>query len=242
MIEFNNITKKYEHGVTALENINVKIDKGEFVFLVGVSGSGKSTFLKLMLKEEVPSSGNIVIAGEDLSTVKEKNIPYVRRKMGCVFQDFRLLYDKTVYENIVFALRITEASDREIKSLVPIVLEQVGLTGRENSYPNQLSGGEQQRVGLARALVTKPPIIIADEPTGNLDMETAEEIMKILYDINKKGTTVIMVTHSKEIIENSNKRIIRLKEGKIISDSKHDAEEYEKVIIDSENNAESEVE
>lgn len=173
-----------------------------------------------MLKEELPTKGEISILGKDLSKIKEKDIPYIRRKMGCVFQDFRLLYDKTIAENIVFALRVVESSDREIKAQIPIVLEQVKLTKKEDNYPNQLSGGEQQRVGLARALVTRPPIIIADEPTGNLDLETAQEIMKILYDINKKGTTVIMVTHSKEIIEKSNKRVITLSNGKIISDTK----------------------
>lgn len=220
MIEFKNVTKQYDHGVTALSDINITIDSGEFVFLAGPSGSGKSTFLKLLLKEEVPSEGTVILNGRDLSKVKEREVPFVRRNMGCVFQDFRLLYDKTVYDNIVLALRVVGASEREIKTAVASALKQVGLSGREDSYPNQLSGGEQQRVGLARALVTRPPIIIADEPTGNLDDETAKEIMKMLYEINSNGTTIIMVTHDHNIIETSGKRVVLLNEGKIVSDSK----------------------
>ena len=220
MIEFKNVTKRYDHDVVALSDINIKIDRGEFVFLAGPSGSGKSTFLKLMLKEEVPSEGTVIVNERDLSRVKEREVPYVRRKIGCVFQDFRLLYDKTVYENIVLALRVVGASEREIKTAVAAALKQVGLTGKENSYPNQLSGGEQQRVGLARALVTRPPIIIADEPTGNLDDETAQEIMRMLYEINENGTTIIMVTHDHDIIEKSGKRVVNLEKGKIVSDSK----------------------
>ena len=220
MIELINVTKAYDHDVIALSDINIKIDKGEFVFLSGPSGSGKSTFLKLLIKEEIPTDGKVIVNDRDLSKVKEREVPYIRRKIGCVFQDFRLLYDKTVYENIVLALRVVGASEREIKNAVSYALNQVGLVGREDSYPNQLSGGEQQRVGLARAIVTHPLIIIADEPTGNLDDETSEEIMKILYDINKNGTTVIMVTHNHEIIEKSGKRVIRLDKGKVISDSK----------------------
>lgn len=220
MIKFENVTKRYNHDVVALSDINIEINKGEFVFLAGPSGSGKSTFLKLMLKEEVPSEGTVIVNGRDLSTVKEREVPYVRRRIGCVFQDFRLLYDKTVYENIVLALRVVGASEREIKTAVASALKQVGLSGKEDSYPNQLSGGEQQRVGLARALVTRPPLIIADEPTGNLDDETAAEIMKMLYEINSNGTTIIMVTHDHSIIESSGKRVIHLENGKVISDSK----------------------
>ena len=219
MIELINVTKRYDHDVVALSDVNIKIEKGEFIFLEGPSGSGKSTFLKLLLKEEIPTEGTVIVNEKNLENVKEKDVPYLRRKIGCVFQDFRLIYDKTVYDNIVLALRVCSASEREIKTAVSTTLNQVGLTGRENSYPNQLSGGEQQRVGLARALVTRPPIVIADEPTGNLDDETAKEIMKILYDINKNGTTVIMVTHNHEIIEKSGKRVIRLEKGRVISDS-----------------------
>ena len=218
MIELKNVTKRYNHDVVALSDINIKIEKGEFVFLEGPSGSGKSTFLKLLLKEELPTEGTVIVNEKNLANVKEKEVPYFRRKIGCVFQDFRLIYDKTVYDNIVLALRVCGASEREIKTAVSSVLAQVGLTGKEDSFPNQLSGGEQQRVGLARALVTRPPIVIADEPTGNLDDETAKEIMKILYDVNNNGTTVIMVTHNHEIIEESGKRVIKLRNGKIISD------------------------
>lgn len=220
MIEFKGVTKKYDHGVTALDNVSLKIEKGEFVFLVGPSGSGKSTFLKLVIKEEDPTSGVININSKDLKKLKDKDVPYLRRKIGFVFQDFRLLYDKTVEENIVFALRVIEASEREIRTQLSSVIKQVGLEGKEKSYPNQLSGGEQQRVALARAMATRPPIIIADEPTGNLDAVTAKGIMDTLYEINKNGTTVVVVTHDQNIIKASNKRIITLEKGKIISDTK----------------------
>jgi len=220
MIEFKGVTKKYDHGVTALDNISLKIEKGEFVFLVGPSGSGKSTFLKLVIKEEDPTEGIININSRDLNKLKDNDVPYLRRKIGFVFQDFRLLYDKTVAENITFALRVIEASDREIRTQLTSVLKQVGLEGKEDSYPNQLSGGEQQRVALARALATRPPIIIADEPTGNLDSETAKGIMDTLYEINAKGTTIVVVTHDQNIIRSSNKRIIALEKGKIVTDTK----------------------
>lgn len=218
MIEFSNVTKKYDHNITALENVNVSIKKGEFVFLVGPSGSGKSTFLKLMIKEEEPTIGKIMIDGIDLSKVKPKDIPFLRRKVGFVFQDFRLLYDRTVKENIEFALRVVEASEREIESQLKSVLELVGLSGKEKFYPHQLSGGEQQRISLARALATRPPIIIADEPTGNLDPITADEIFKSLMEINSRGTTVLVVTHAKDIVNKLNKRVIALDHGKIVKD------------------------
>lgn len=218
MIEFSSVTKKYDHGITALEEINVNIKKGEFVFLVGPSGSGKSTFLKLMIKEELPTSGKIVVDDIDLSKIKPKDVPYLRRKIGFVFQDFRLLYDRTVEENIEFALRVIEASEREIKTQLKSVLELVGLSGKEKFYPNQLSGGEQQRVALARALATKPPIIIADEPTGNLDPATADEIFNSLMEINARGTTIVVVTHAKDVVNKLNKRVIALDHGKIVKD------------------------
>ena len=218
MIEFSSVTKKYDHGITALEEINVNIKKGEFVFLVGPSGSGKSTFLKLIIKEELPTSGKIVVDDIDLSKIKPKDIPYLRRKVGFVFQDFRLLYDRTVEENIEFALRVIEASEREIKTQLKSVLELVGLSGKEKFYPNQLSGGEQQRVALARALATKPPIIIADEPTGNLDPATADEIFNSLMEINARGTTIVVVTHAKDVVNKLNKRVIALDHGKIVKD------------------------
>lgn len=218
MIEFLGVSKKYDHGVTALDNINLKIEKGEFVFLVGPSGSGKTTFLKLMIKEEDATSGKILIDSTDVTKMKPKEIPYLRRKIGFVFQDFRLLYDRTVAENITFALRVIEASEREIKNQLKSVLEMVGLSGKENFYPNQLSGGEQQRIALARALATKPPIIIADEPTGNLDPATADEIFKTLLEINSRGTTVIVVTHAKDVVNKISKRVIALDHGKIVKD------------------------
>lgn len=218
MIEFVNLVKKYDHGITAIDSVNLKIDKGEFVFLVGPSGSGKSTFLRLLIKEEEPTSGKILVDGKDITRIKKKEIPYLRRKIGFVFQDFRLLYDRTVEENIVFALRIVEASERDIKLQLKSVLQMVGLTGKEKFYPNQLSGGEQQRVALARALATKPPILIADEPTGNLDPVTAEEIFKTLLEINSRGTTILVVTHAKDIVDKLNKRVIALDHGKVVKD------------------------
>lgn len=218
MIEFVNIVKKYDHNVTAIDNVSMKIDKGEFVFLVGPSGSGKSTFLRLLIKEDEPTSGKILVDGKDITKLKKKEIPYLRRKIGFVFQDFRLLYDRTVEENIIFALRVIEASEREIKTQLKSVLQMVGLTGKEHYYPNQLSGGEQQRVALARALATKPPILIADEPTGNLDPKTAEEIFKTLQEINARGTTILVVTHARDIVNTMNKRVIALEHGKIVKD------------------------
>lgn len=218
MIEFVNVKKEYNHDVLALDNINLNIAKGDFAFLVGPSGSGKSTFLKLMIKEEEPTSGKILIDGKDIGKLKNKDIPFLRRKIGFVFQDFRLLYDRDVYENISFALRVIECSEREIKAQVKNVLEMVGLVGKEKYYPNQLSGGEQQRVALARALATKPPIIIADEPTGNLDPVTAQEIFKTLLEINARGTTVLVVTHAMDIVKQLNKRVIALDHGKVVKD------------------------
>ena len=218
MIEFINLVKKYDHGVTAIDNVNLKIDKGEFAFLVGPSGSGKSTFLRLLIKEEEPTSGKIIVDGKDITRLKKKDIPFLRRKIGFVFQDFRLLYDRTVEDNIVLALRVIEAPEKEIKAQLKSVLQMVGLVGKEKFFPNQLSGGEQQRVALARALATKPPIIIADEPTGNLDPITAEEIFKTLLEINSRGTTILVVTHAKDIVDSLNKRVIALDHGKVIKD------------------------
>ena len=218
MIEFINLVKKYDHGVTAIDNVNLKIDKGEFAFLVGPSGSGKSTFLRLLIKEEEPTSGKIIVDGKDITRLKKKDIPFLRRKIGFVFQDFRLLYDRTVEENIVLALRVIEAPEKEIKAQLKSVLQMVGLVGKEKFFPNQLSGGEQQRVALARALATKPPIIIADEPTGNLDPQTAEEIFKTLLEINSRGTTILVVTHAKDIVDSLNKRVIALDHGRVIKD------------------------
>ncbi len=218
MIQFINVSKRYDHGITALDAVNVNIEKGEFVFLVGPSGSGKSTFLKLMIKEEDPTSGKILIDNKDIGRIKPKEVPFLRRKIGFVFQDFRLLYDRTVEENIMFSLRVLECSEKEIKAQLKASLEMVGLVGKEKSYPNQLSGGEQQRVALARALATKPPIIIADEPTGNLDPNTAGEIFKTLLDINARGTTILVVTHDRNIVNQLGKRVIALDHGRVIKD------------------------
>ena len=220
MIEFKNVNKTYSTGTEAVHNANFKIEKGEFAFLVGASGSGKSTLIKLILKEEEPTSGNIIINGKDTTFLKANRVPYLRRSMGVVFQDFRLLPDKTVYENVAFAMYIVRATPKHIRRQVPMVLSLVGLSGKSNVYPNELSGGEQQRVALARALVNNPSMIIADEPTGNLDPDTAWEIMSLLNDINLRGTTVVVATHAKDLVDRMKKRVIKIENGNIIRDSK----------------------
>ena len=220
MIEFKNVSKEYSTGVKAVNNANFKINKGDFAFLVGTSGSGKSTLIKLILKEEEPTTGNIVINGKDTTFLKKSRVPYLRRSMGVVFQDFRLLPDKTVYENVAFAMYIVRATPRHIRRQVPMVLSLVGLSEKAKMYPNELSGGEQQRVALARALVNNPSMLIADEPTGNLDPETAWDIMRLLDDINKRGTTVVVATHAKDIVDKMKKRVIQISKGKIVRDSK----------------------
>ncbi len=220
MIEFKNVSKEYSTGVKAVNNANFKINKGEFAFLVGTSGSGKSTLIKMILKEEEPTTGNIIINGKDTTFLKKSRVPYLRRSMGVVFQDFRLLPDKTVYENVAFAMYIVRATPRHIRRQVPMVLSLVGLSEKAKMYPNELSGGEQQRVALARALVNNPSMLIADEPTGNLDPETAWDIMNLLDDINKRGTTVVVATHAKDIVDKMKKRVIQISKGKIVRDSK----------------------
>lgn len=220
MIEINNVVKKYENGALAVNDISLNIEKGEFVFIVGSSGSGKSTLMKMLLKEVEPTSGTIMIDGKDISKVTRKQIPFLRRKMGVVFQDFRLLPGKTVYENVAFAMQIVEASPKSIRRSVPAVLAMVGLNRKARCYPNQLSGGEQQRVALARAIVNRPPILLADEPTGNLDPETAWEIMGLLNEINDRGTTVVIATHAKEIVDEMQKRVITLNKGSLLRDVK----------------------
>ncbi len=220
MIEFRNVNKTYSTGTEAVKNANFVINKGEFAFLVGSSGSGKSTLIKLILKEEEPTSGNIIINGKDTTFLKQNRVPFLRRSMGVVFQDFRLLPDKTVYENVAFAMYIVKATPRHIRRQVPMVLSLVGLSGKAKMYPNELSGGEQQRVALARALVNNPSMIIADEPTGNLDPETAWEIMNLLKDINARGTTIVVATHAKDIVDRMNKRVIRIDDGNIVRDEK----------------------
>ena len=218
LISINNVSKVYPNGTVALDGINIDIHKGEFVFFVGSSGAGKSTLVKLLLKEENPTSGSISVDGVVINSLKRRQIPYYRRKLGVVFQDFRLLPDKTVAENIAFAMHVVEASKREIARQVPRVLSVVGLGDKANMFPNQLSGGEQQRVSLARAIVNNPSLLIADEPTGNLDPDTAWEIMKLLKEINQRGTTVIMATHARDIVNYMRQRVVTLERGRIVRD------------------------
>ncbi len=220
MIEFRNVSKTYNTGTEAVNNANFQIEKGEFVFLVGSSGSGKSTMIKMILKEEEPTSGNIIINGKDTTFLKPKRVPFLRRSMGVVFQDFRLLPDKTVYDNVAFAMYIVKATPRHIRRQVPMVLSLVGLSGKAKMYPNELSGGEQQRVALARALVNNPSMLIADEPTGNLDPDTAWDIISLINDINARGTTVVVATHAKDIVDKMKKRVIHIKDGYIVRDDK----------------------
>ena len=218
MIEFKNVCKTYSTGTEAVNNANFKIEKGEFAFLVGASGSGKSTLIKLILKEEEPTSGNIIINGKDTTFLKPKRVPYLRRSMGVVFQDFRLLSDKTVYENVAFAMNIVKATPKHIRRQVPMVLSLVGLSGKAKVYPDELSGGEQQRVALARALVNNPSMLIADEPTGNLDSKSSDEIVALLKKSNKEfKQTIIMITHNMEIAKCAD-RIIKLEDGKIVKE------------------------
>ena len=220
MIELKEVTKEYSKGIAALNGINLKIDKGEFVFIVGDSGSGKSTLIRLLLKELEPTSGTITVMKKNLGNMKHKSIPFYRRKMGVVFQDFRLLKDRNVYENIAFALRVTETPTRVLKKKVPAALSLVGLAQKYKSYPKELSGGEQQRVAIARAIVNEPLILLADEPTGNLDPANSWEIMKLLEDANNRGTTVIVVTHNHEIVNVMKKRVVTMQKGCIVSDTK----------------------
>ena len=220
MIEFRNVSKTYDTGTEAVCNANFLIEKGDFAFLVGTSGSGKSTLIKINLKEEEPTSGNIIINGKDTTFLKPKRVPFLRRSMGVVFQDFRLLPDRTVYDNIAYAMYIVRATPKHIRRQVPMVLSLVGLSGKAKMYPNELSGGEQQRVALARALVNNPSMLIADEPTGNLDPETAWDIMTLLNDINARGTTVVVATHAQDIVNRMRKRVIKIENGNIIRDDK----------------------
>lgn len=218
MIELKNISKIYEDNTIALKNINLVIKKGEFLFLVGPSGSGKSTFIKLLIKEIGESNGSIYIAGRNICNLKSSRIPQLRRNIGCVFQDYKLLPSKTVFENVAFALEVIGRPGYEIEIQVPQVLKLVGLYSKLNSYPNQLSAGEQQRVSIARAFVNRPPILLADEPTGNLDPGTSEGIMKILSRINLVGTTVLMATHDRNIVNSMRRRVVELEEGEIVRD------------------------
>lgn len=227
MIKLKNVSKVYTNNHIALSNINIDIEKGEFVFLVGPSGAGKSTFIKLLLKEVDITSGQIVVNNKEVNKLKRNDIPFYRRSIGMVFQDFRLLPDKTVYENVAFAMRIVEANPKEIKKRIPQVLSLVGLSGKANQYPNQLSGGEQQRIALARALANNPKLLICDEPTGNLDPETSWEIMDLLMEINKSGTTILMATHAKDIVDRMKKRVIAIEKGVVVRDQQRGVYGYE---------------
>lgn len=218
MIEFKNVSKVYVNDVVALSNINITIKRGEFVFLVGPSGAGKSTFVKLLMRELEPTAGTIIVNDTDITTLTRKQVPFYRRKIGMVFQDFRLIPTLNVYENVAFAMRIIQASHKEIKKRVPLVLAMVGLSDKYKAFPNQLSGGEQQRVSIARAIVNNPAILIADEPTGNLDPETANDIMNIINDINRAGTTVLMATHAKNIVDDMKKRVVAIENGVLARD------------------------
>ena len=218
MIQFNNVTMVYEIGTKALQNVSLKIDDGEFVFLVGPSGSGKSTIVKLLTAELHPTKGSIHVNGYDLERIKKKQIPYMRRTVGVIFQDFRLVRQKTVYENVAFAMRVVGAPEREIRRRVPYVLELVGLEEKSKHLPDELSGGEQQRVAIARALVNNPSMIVADEPTGNLDPMRSLEIMLLLEQINALGTTVMIVTHEAEMVNRFHRRVIAIDEGRVVSD------------------------
>lgn len=220
MIEFRNVSKVYDsNGTHALSNVNIKIEDGEFVFVVGSSGAGKSTFLKLIMHEEKPTEGEIIFNDYSSSTLKKRMVPYYRREMGIVFQDFRLIPKMTVYDNVAFAMRVIGAKEKEIRKRVPYILQLVGLSQKARSYPNELSGGEQQRVSLARALVNNPKVIIADEPTGNVDPEMSHEIVGLLTKINNAGTTVIMVTHEHDLVRSFQRRVIVIKNGEVVSDT-----------------------
>lgn len=218
IISMTNVTKAYATGAPALNGVDLHIRPGEFVFIVGDSGSGKSTMIKLLLRELVPTSGDIQVMGYDLVRIRHRKIPKFRRNLGIVFQDFRLLKDRNVYENVAFAQRIVQTPNKEIKRNVPSILATVGLAGKYKAKPRQLSGGEQQRVAIARALVNRPSILLADEPTGNLDPKNSWEIMKLLEQINENGTTVLVVTHNREIVNSMQKRVITMKKGVIVSD------------------------
>ena len=226
MIEFINVSKVYKTGTHALNNFSIRIDRGEFVFIVGPSGAGKSTFIKLLMREEKPTSGEIYVNGQDLIKLKRRKVPYFRRTLGVVFQDFRLIPNMNVYNNVAFALRVTNVSGREIRNRVPYVLGLVGLANKSKSMPEHLSGGEQQRVALARALVANPSLIIADEPTGNIDPDLSFEIVDLLSEINKCGTTVVMVTHEHTLVNEFNHRVVIIDEGQVVSDDRLDGGYY----------------
>lgn len=227
MLLMSNVSKVYPGGSVALQDVNVHIEPGEFVFVVGPSGAGKSTFIKMLFREVLPTTGSIFVNGIDILKLEDKEIPYMRRQLGIIFQDYRLLPDRTVYENVAFAMQVIEAPYRKIKRRVMNVLDLVGLRHRCNSYPNELSGGEQQRIAIARAIVNDPLLVIADEPTGNLDPETSWDIIEIFKEINDSGTTIVMATHDKEIVDAMGKRVIAIEKGNIVRDEKNGVYGYE---------------
>ena len=227
MIEMMNVTKKYNKGITAINNLSIQIKDGDFVYVVGPSGAGKSTFIKMMYREEKATKGRIRVGKYDLMKIKDRQIPFLRRYVGVVFQDFKLLQNKTVYENVAYAMEVIEKSPREIKRRVDEVLELVNLKHRMNNFPNELSGGEQQRVAIARAIVNTPGILIADEPTGNLDPDTSMEIMDILERINEQGTTIVMATHNSQIVNEKKHRVLAIESGQIVRDQEQGEYGYE---------------
>ncbi|NLW07669.1 MAG: cell division ATP-binding protein FtsE [Clostridia bacterium] len=227
LIQFFNVSKIYTPDIVALDNISLKIDKGEFVFLVGPSGAGKTTFIRLIFRQEIPSKGQIIVGGRSIARLKRNEIPYLRRNIGIVFQDFRLLSDRSIFENVAIALEVLETAPREIKIKVEKALSQVGLSSKARMFPHQLSGGEQQRAAIARAIVNNPRILIADEPTGNLDPATSAEIMKLLEEINHLGTTVIMASHAQDIVNRMKKRVVALDRGRLVRDSREGEYSYE---------------
>lgn len=233
MVVLEHVTKQYSTGIKALDDVSFRIQKGEFVFIVGSSGSGKTTLIKLLLKEILPTKGEIIVDNQRFSTMKRKDVPMLRRKIGVVFQNFRLLKDRTVFENVAFAQQVIERPMKEIRRQVPGTLTMVGLADKYRQFPRELSGGEQQKVALARAIVNEPEMILADEPTGNLDPRNSLEIMHLLEEINKKGTTVVVVTHNKDIVNLMQKRVITLKKGRIVSDEEKggygDEDEYVRI-------------
>jgi len=220
MIVFDAVTKVYDPKVVALQDVSFVIEKGEFVFIVGASGSGKSTLIRLLLKELEPTSGRILLGGRDLTRLKRSKVPQLRRNVGCVFQDFKLLPNRTAAENVAYALKVQGQPMGEIRRKVPEVLNMVGLTSKMNSYPHEMSGGEQQRVSIARAFVNHPPLLVCDEPTGNLDPDTSVGIMQLLYRINRSGTTILMVTHDREMVDKMRKRVIQLEDGRLARDER----------------------
>lgn len=227
MLIMTDVSKVYPGGSVALQEVNVHIEPGEFVFVVGPSGAGKSTFIKMLFREVLPTTGSIFVNGTDIMALTPKEIPYMRRQLGIIFQDYRLLPDRTVYENVAFAMQVIEAPHRKIKRQVLNVLDLVGLRHRSDAYPNELSGGEQQRIAIARAIVNDPLLVIADEPTGNLDPETSWDIMEIFKEINATGTTIVMATHDKEVVDAMGKRVIAIEKGRIVRDEHEGVYGYE---------------